>query len=132
MNHPVLAEDGAVGVFLTEANFEAWRKRTKVSTDEESGQAKEAPAELEDRLTDIRNRLPGLIGCYQNLVLLAERALGRLQTSSADETRYALSLRTAGEELAKDGVRGLAEVAGAWERVALGHERRVSASNFAS
>jgi len=35
-NHPVLKDDGVLGVFLTVPSFEVWRKQTSVSLDEES------------------------------------------------------------------------------------------------
>lgn len=57
MNHPVIRDDGALNVFMTEPSFEAWRKRVKVSTDEESmskrlnlAQEMAIPADLEEKL----------------------------------------------------------------------------------
>lgn len=56
-NHPVIRDDGALNVFMTEPLFEAWRKRVKVSTDEESAskrlnpaQEMAIPADLEEKL----------------------------------------------------------------------------------
>lgn len=57
LNHPVIRDDGALNVFMTEPNFEAWRKRVKVSTEEESAskrlnpaQEMAIPSDLEDKL----------------------------------------------------------------------------------
>jgi sorting nexin-8 len=57
VNHPVIRDDGALNVFMSEPNFEAWRKRVKVSTDEESAskrlnpaQEMAIPADLEEKL----------------------------------------------------------------------------------
>jgi sorting nexin-8 len=52
-----MRDDGALNVFMTEPNFEAWRKRVKVSTEEESSskrltpaQEMAIPADLEEKL----------------------------------------------------------------------------------
>lgn len=57
VNHPVIRDDGALNVFMTELDFEAWRKRMKVSTDEEaaskrlnSAQEMAIPSDLEEKL----------------------------------------------------------------------------------
>lgn len=150
VNHPVLRGDGALKVFLTEPNFEAWRKRVKVSTDEESvnkrlSKAEEMniPADLDEKLGILRDHLPSLLGSYQKLVVLAERSLARLTAASADSSRIALGLHTVGEEMPRycyragggaggrcslcEGVgRGLGEVAESWTKVAEEGERRVS------
>lgn len=148
-NHPVTRDDGAVNVFLTETNFEAWRKRVKVSTDEESASKKLShaqemgiPADLDQKLSVLRARLPDLHASYQKLVTLAERNLGRLQAASADASRMALSLHTVGEGMpgccyrstgGEEGcpscrgvARGLGEVADAWTTVAEQGERRAT------
>lgn len=150
VNHPILREDGALNVFLTEPNFEAWRKRVKVSTEEESANKRlskaeemNIPSDLEEKLGILRDHLPSLMASYQKLVVLAERSLGRLNAASADSSRFALGLHTVGEEMPRccyragsggegrcslcDGVgRGLGEVAESWTRVAEEGERRVS------
>lgn len=151
VNHPVLREDGALSVFLTEPNFEAWRKRVKVSTEEESANKKlskaeelNIPSDLDEKLGVLRDHLPSLLGSYQKLVVLAERSLSRLTASAADSSRIALGLHTVGEEMPRCcyratagggeggcslcvGVgRGLGEVAESWTRVAEEGERRVS------
>lgn len=152
VNHPVLREDGALNVFLTEPNFEAWRKLVKVSTEEEStnkrlsrAEEQNIPSDLDEKLGVLRDHLPSLLGSYQKLVVLAERSLGRLMASSADSSRIALGLHTIGEEmprccyrasgggeggctLCKGVGRGLGEVAESWTRVAEQGERRVSVS----
>ena len=141
-------DDGAVNVFLTEPHFEAWRKRTKVSTDEEStskrlnsAQEMAIPADLSEKLGVLRDHLPNLLGSYQKLVVIAERSLARLQASGGDSARIALALGTIGEDMTGccycsvgggscslcGGVgSSLAEVGESWTRVAEEHERRVS------
>lgn len=108
VNHPVLRVDGALSVFLTETNFEAWRKRVKVSTEEESSskslsaaQISNIPSDLDEKLGTLRDNLPSLLSSYQKLVLLAEKSLIRLQTQSADCNRFALCLRTAEESITR-------------------------------
>ena len=149
-NHPVTRDDGALNVFLTESSFESWRKRTKVSTDEESvskrlntAQEMGIPADLEEKLGAVRDNLPALLAGYQKLVLLAERSLARLQAASADASRIALSLGSVGEGMPKccfrgercslcAGVgRGLCEVGEAWTRAAELSEKRVSRTTAA-
>lgn len=148
VNHPVTRDDGAVNVFLTEPNFEAWRKRTKVSTDEESAskqlnpaQEMGIPADLDEKLGILRDHLPSMLASYQKLVILAERSLARLQAASADASRIALSLHTIAEEMPGCcyrcvpggqscslcvGVgRGLGEIGESWTRVAEEGEKRV-------
>lgn len=56
-NHPVIKDDGLLAVFLTEPSFDAWRKNTLISYDEESvgkrvDQIEEMsiPSDLEDKL----------------------------------------------------------------------------------
>ena len=149
VNHPVIRDDGAVNVFLTEPAFEAWRKRNKVSTEEESttkrlnsAQELGVPSDLDEKLGNLRDHLPALLASYQKLVVLAERSLSRLQSASADASRIALSLGTVSEQMpqccfrGKDGQRGcslcegvgrgLGEVGESWTRVAEEGERRVS------
>lgn len=151
VNHPVMKDDGALNVFLTEPAFESWRKRTKVSTDEESAsktltkaQEMAIPSDLEEKLGNLRDRLPALLSSYQKLVLVAERGLARLQASSADASRLALSIETVAEEMPKacymcvpggtscslcHGVgRGLSTVGDHWSRVAEETEKQVCAS----
>lgn len=148
VNHPVTRDDGALNVFLTEHAFETWRKRTKVSTDEESvskrlNSAHEMgiPADLDEKLAVLRDHLPALLTSYQKLVVLAERSLGRLQAANADASRIALSLGTISEEMPRccfrgaeadrgcslcTGVgRGMSEVGESWTRLAEEGEKRV-------
>ncbi|ORX39040.1 hypothetical protein BD324DRAFT_576638 [Kockovaella imperatae] len=151
VNHPVTRDDGALNVFLTEGAFEAWRKRTKVSTDEESAskrlnpaQEMGIPSDLEQRLSRLRDNLPTLLNSYQKLVTIAERSLARLQSANADASRIALSLGTVAESLPrccyKDdergctlcaGVgRGLSNVGESWTKLAEEGDKRVSASSI--
>lgn len=149
VNHPVTRDDGALNVFLTEPNFESWRKRVKVSTEEESTskkltQAQEMaiPTDLSQRLTLLREYLPKLLNSYQKLVVLAERSLARLQSEAGDESRIAMALGTISEEMPKccykgtpeaggcsacAGVsRGLSDIGDSWAKAAEENEKRVS------
>jgi sorting nexin-8 len=149
VNHPVMKDDGALNVFLTHTDFEAWRKRTKVSTEEESAskqlnpaQEMAIPADLEEKLGVLRDRLPSMLASYQKLVILAERSLGRLQAAAADASRFALSTHTVAEEmptccyrntpgggacsLCSGVARGFGEIGESWTRVAEEGEKRVS------
>jgi sorting nexin-8 len=150
VNHPILREDGALSVFLTEPAFEAWRKRVKVSSDEEfvsrppmsAAEEMRIPGDITEKLGILRDRLPALLSSHQKLVTLAERSLGRMQAASADASRIALALHTIGEEMPACchraaaesqaacslcvGVgRGLGSVAEGWSRVAEEGEKRV-------
>ncbi|RSH95368.1 Sorting nexin mvp1 [Saitozyma podzolica] len=147
VNHPVMKDDGALNVFLTHTDFEAWRKRTKVSTEEESAskqlnpaQEMAIPADLEEKLGVLRDHLPSMLASYQKLVILAERSLGRLQAAAADASRFALSTHTVAEEmptccyrntpgggacsLCSGVARGFGEVGESWTRVAEEGEKR--------
>ena len=154
VDHPVTRDDGALNVFLTETSFESWRKRTKVNTDEESlskrlnpAQEMSIPSDLEHKLSVLRSSLPTLVGAYQKLCVLAERAVGRAMAASADASRMALCLgsvaeimprccyRSGGEEYEVGGAgcslcrgvgRGVNEIGEAWTRLAEENEKRVS------
>jgi sorting nexin-8 len=90
----------------------------------------------------LRAHIPSLLTSYQKLVTLAERSLVRLQSASADASRFALSLQTLGEEIpvscwrcaggGKCGLcggigRGLGDVGEAWSGIGGLQEKRVSA-----
>ncbi|TXT06241.1 uncharacterized protein COLE_05572 [Cutaneotrichosporon oleaginosum] len=146
VNHPVMRDDGALNVFMTEPNFEAWRKRVKVSTDEESAskrlnpaQEMAIPADLEEKLDGLRTRLPGLISAYQKMVTLAERELARRTQGAAEAARFAVALGAVSEDMpaacyrcvpggkscdvCQGTGRGLATVGYAWSRLAEQRER---------
>ncbi|GMK56225.1 hypothetical protein CspeluHIS016_0300650 [Cutaneotrichosporon spelunceum] len=149
VNHPVIRDDGALNVFMTEPNFEAWRKRVKVSTDEESAskrlnpaQEMAIPADLEEKLDGLHTRLPGLISAYQKMVTLAERDLARRTHGVNDATRFAVALATVSEDMpaacyrcvpggkccdvCQGTGRSLATVGYAWSRLADQRERDLS------
>jgi sorting nexin-8 len=139
VNHPVMKDDGALNVFLTHTDFEAWRKRTKVSTEEESAskqlnpaQEMAIPADLEEKLGVLRDHLPSMLASYQKLVILAERSLGRLQAAAADvaeEMPTCCYRNTPGGgacSLCSGVARGFGEVGESWTRVAEEGEKRVS------
>ncbi|BEI80965.1 hypothetical protein CcaverHIS002_0201250 [Cutaneotrichosporon cavernicola] len=149
VNHPVVRDDGALNVFMTEPNFEAWRKRVKVSTEEESAskrlnpaQEMAIPADLEDKLDGLRTRLPGLVSAYQKMVTLAERELTRRTQGVTEATRFAVVLATVSEDMpaacyrcvpggkccdvCQGTGRGLATVGYTWSRLAEQRERELS------
>nr|ODN88644.1 sorting nexin MVP1 [Cryptococcus depauperatus CBS 7841] len=104
VNHPVLSTDACLNIFLIEPSFESWRKRTKVSTDEESvskqlttAEEMAIPQDLEEKLGIVRDHLPAVLGHYARLVALAERSLGRLQAQMIDLTRLAMATQSIGE-----------------------------------
>lgn len=102
--HPVLRTDACLNIFLTSSSFESWRKRTPVSTDEESlskklttAQEMSIPSDLELKLGNLKGRLPAMLGHYTRLVLMAERSLVRLQVQAAEAARMAMSTQSIGE-----------------------------------
>ncbi|KAI5448800.1 Sorting nexin mvp1 [Naganishia albida] len=105
-NHPVLKEDGAVNVFLTQPGpFEAWRKRNRVNLDEESTLKKldraaemRIPSDLEMKLDLLRSSLPHLVESYAKLVMIAEKAVKRMESAAADQARMAMTLATLSEK----------------------------------
>ncbi|KIR58232.1 sorting nexin MVP1 [Cryptococcus bacillisporus CA1873] len=102
--HPVLRTDACLNIFLTSSSFESWRKRTPVSTDEESlskklttAQEMSIPSDLELKLGNLKERLPAMLGHYTRLVVMAERSLVRLQVQAAEAARMAMSTQSIGE-----------------------------------
>jgi sorting nexin-8 len=158
-NHPILKDDGAVNVFLTQSGpFEAWRKRTRVNLDEESTQkvldkASEMriPSDLDTKLDLLRSSLPILVESYSKLVMIAEKAVKRMEAAAADQARMAMTLATLSEKqpmscwrcadsetsngiggnacnLCKGVSRGLSVVGDTFTREAEDTDRRVSQS----
>lgn len=105
-NHPILKDDGAVNVFLTQSGpFEAWRKKNRVNLDEESTQKKldkaaemRIPSDLDMKLDLLRSSLPILVESYSKLVMIAEKAVKRMEAAAADQARMAMTLATLGEK----------------------------------
>ncbi|KAJ9109858.1 hypothetical protein QFC19_001837 [Naganishia cerealis] len=105
-NHPILKDDGAVNVFLTQGGpFEAWRKKTRVNLDEESMQKKldkaaemRIPSDLDTKLDLLRASLPILVESYSKLVMIAEKAVKRMEAAAGDQARMAMTLATLGEK----------------------------------
>lgn len=109
-NHPVLKEDGILGVFLTVPSFEVWRKQASVSLDEESISKKverveemSIPSDFEEKikwafdvvplwpagqslipfyLSVVRAKLGPLIEQWQRICILAERIMKRHETAA--------------------------------------------------
>ncbi|KXN87384.1 Sorting nexin MVP1 [Leucoagaricus sp. SymC.cos] len=89
LNHPVLKEDGVLGVFLTVPSFETWRKQTSVSLDEESLSKKvdrveemSIPSDLEEKIAVVKARLGPLIEQWQRICILAERIMKRHEAAA--------------------------------------------------
>jgi sorting nexin-8 len=56
-NHPIIKDDGLLAVFLTEPSFEAWRKHSSISLEEESASKRvdrveemSIPSDLDEKL----------------------------------------------------------------------------------
>ncbi|XP_006461904.1 hypothetical protein AGABI2DRAFT_193263 [Agaricus bisporus var. bisporus H97] len=99
VNHPVLKEDAVLTIFLTVSSFEAWRKQTSISLDEESLSRRvdrveemSIPSDFEDKLIVIRTRLGPLIEQWQRICILAERIMKRQEAAAV---RLPLTLRRA-------------------------------------
>jgi len=100
-NHPVLKEDGLVSVFLTEPSFEAWRKHSSISLDEESYSKRvdaveemSIPSDLEEKLSIVRNKIPGLIEQWNRICATTERLVKRREGAAADLSRLTMTLNT--------------------------------------
>ncbi|KAF4611281.1 hypothetical protein D9613_007057 [Agrocybe pediades] len=89
VNHPVIKDDGVLGVFLSEQSFEAWRKNTAVSLEEESASKRvdrieemTIPSDLEDKLAVVRGKITPLIEQWQRICILAERIIKRREAAA--------------------------------------------------
>jgi sorting nexin-8 len=89
INHPVIKDDGVLASFLTESSFEAWRKHTAVSLEEESSSKRvdrveemSIPSDLEDKLSTIRGRVNVQIELWQRICILAERLIKRQEAAA--------------------------------------------------
>lgn len=145
-------------MFLTQPGpFETWRKRNRVNLDEESTQKKldkaaemRIPSDLETKLDLLRSSLPHLVESYAKLVMIAEKAVKRMEAAAADQARMAMTLATLSEKqpascwrcadgaaangiggnacgLCKGVARGLSAVGDAFTREAEDTDRRVRA-----
>ncbi|KAF7770449.1 hypothetical protein Agabi119p4_6423 [Agaricus bisporus var. burnettii] len=104
VNHPVLKEDAVLTIFLTVSSFEAWRKQTSISLDEESLSRRvdrmeemSIPSDFEDKLIVIRTRLGPLIEQWQRICILAERIMKRQEAAASDLARVTNTLRAVTE-----------------------------------
>ncbi|KZT59030.1 hypothetical protein CALCODRAFT_481801 [Calocera cornea HHB12733] len=100
-NHPILKEDGLVSVFLTEPSFDAWRKHSSISLDEESYSKRvdaveemSIPSDLEEKLGIVRIKIPGLIEQWNRICTTAERLVKRREGAAADLSRLTMTLNT--------------------------------------
>ncbi|PVF93930.1 hypothetical protein CPB86DRAFT_789597 [Serendipita vermifera] len=99
VNHPVIKDDGVLSVFLSEPDFESWRKRTSVSYEEEARTKRvdkvdemSIPSDLEDKLNSTRQKIPMLIDQWTKISTIAERVLKRREAAAADLTRATLTI----------------------------------------
>ncbi|KAK2462707.1 hypothetical protein APHAL10511_005225 [Amanita phalloides] len=100
VNHPIIKDDGLLGVFLTEPSFEIWRKNNAVSVEEESSSKRvdkleemAIPSDLEDKIAIIRGKLGSLIEQWQRICILAERIIRRREAAASDLARLTNTLR---------------------------------------
>jgi len=100
VNHPIIKEDGLLAVFLTEPSFEAWRKHSSMSLEEESYSKKvdrveemSIPSDLEEKLGIIRRKISPLIEQWQRICILAERIIKRREAAAADMSRLTNVIR---------------------------------------
>jgi sorting nexin-8 len=105
VNHPILKTDGLLSVFLTEPNFEAWRKHSTILLEEEStGKRIERveemaiPSDLEDRMTVMRQRTALLVDHWTRFCAIADRMVKRREGAAADASRLMMTLNTMVEE----------------------------------
>jgi len=95
-----------LAAFLTEPNFEDWRKHSPaINTDEESSSARRIdaveemtiPEDLDDKLQIVRRKLGAVIEHWQRICLLGDRLAKRREAAAADLTRLAMTLDSLGE-----------------------------------
>ncbi|KAG8911496.1 Sorting nexin mvp1 [Tulasnella sp. 417] len=106
VNHPILAADGVLLAFLTEPSFEAWKKHSSaISYDEESVSKRvdrveemSIPADLDEKMNVLRNKLPDLIEQWTRICAIAERIWRRREAVAADMSRLNLSLSALTEQ----------------------------------
>lgn len=108
------------------------------------------PSDLETKLDLLRSSLPHLVESYAKLVMIAEKAVKRMEAAAADQARMAMTLATLSEKqpascwrcadgaaangiggnacgLCKGVARGLSAVGDAFTREAEDTDRRVRA-----
>lgn len=114
VNHPVLKDDGVLSVFLTEPDFDGWKRRTTISYDEEAltkridrVEEMSIPSDLEEKLAYVmptpvivssiyhsatRQKIGMLVEQWTRLCTLTERILKRREAAAADISRTTLTL----------------------------------------
>ncbi|KAJ3007183.1 Sorting nexin mvp1 [Thoreauomyces humboldtii] len=106
VNHPVLSQDEAVIAFLTvEMEIHTFRKKTEISSEDESksliltpaGMAA-IPVDLANRIVEFKTGLDFLICQYRDLATLMERIARREDESAVDLTRYSLIVQNLSEK----------------------------------
>ncbi|KAG8818633.1 Sorting nexin mvp1, partial [Serendipita sp. 399] len=103
-NHPVIKDDGVLSVFLSEPDFDGWKRRTSISYDEEATTKRidrndemSIPSNLEEKLATTRQKIAVLIEQWSRLCTITERVLKRRETGSADIMRATLTLNALAE-----------------------------------
>lgn len=104
INHPVIKDDGVLASFLSEAQFDHWRKATNVSLEEESASKRvdrneemSIPSDLEEKLAAIRSNLNIQIELWQRICIISERLIKRQEAAASDLSRLTNTLRAAVE-----------------------------------
>ena len=143
VNHPVIKEDGLLAVFLSEPDFESWRRHTSISLDEESTakrvesvQEMSIPSDLEAKLASTRQKIGALIEHWTRLCATAERILKRREAAAGELARVTMTMNAlaegnqndpwgnVGDELAGGVNSGVLDVAGYLGRLADAMEER--------
>ncbi|KAG8936001.1 Sorting nexin mvp1 [Tulasnella sp. 418] len=112
VNHPVIASDGLLSVFLSEPSFDGWKKHALatvgISYEEESvshridrTEEMSIPRDLEEKMNLVKSRVGMLIEQWSRICLIAERLIKRRESSAADLSRISLTLNTIVEENGK-------------------------------
>ncbi|KIM25405.1 hypothetical protein M408DRAFT_210488 [Serendipita vermifera MAFF 305830] len=109
VNHPVLKDDGVLSAFLTEMDFEGWKKRSPISYDEEAltkrvdrVEEMSIPSNLEEKLAATRQKIGMLIEQWTRLCTLMERILKRREGAAADMSRATLTINALTESNHQD------------------------------
>jgi sorting nexin-8 len=143
VNHPVIKEDGLLAVFLSEPDFESWRRHTWISLDEESTtkrvesvQEMSIPSDLEAKLASTRQKIGALIEQWTRLCSTAERMLKRREAAAGELARVTMTMNAlaegnqsdpwgnVGDELSSGVNSGVLDVAGYLGRLADAMEGR--------
>lgn len=95
VNHPIVQHDGLLTTFLTEQqDMSAWRKSHPVSLAEESTsraltpqEEQTIPSDLDDKLSQLKARLPQLLDHWTRVTATFDRIAHRRQNQGSDWSR---------------------------------------------